>query len=115
MNGILLTVSVIMNLLYSILRNAFCKKDIKNNADLQIFNAVSSFISAITLAVIALVSGSLTMPSTYTLLLGIVFGIATGLGSIMNLKALECGPLSYTSVICSCAMILPPYTSRPRM
>ncbi|MBE5765619.1 MAG: hypothetical protein E7335_00380 [Clostridiales bacterium] len=107
MNAILLTVSVIMNLLYSVLRNSFCKKSQPNNSDMQVFNAVSSLISAITLAMIALVSNTLTMPSTYTLLLGIVFGIVTGVSSIMNLKALECGPLSYTSIICSCSMIIP--------
>ena len=108
MNGILLAVSVVMNLLScGILRNDFCKKEIAGNADLNAFNSVSSLLSAATLAVIALVSGSLCAPSAYTVVLGIVFGIATALCAILHMKALENGPLSYTSVICSCAMVIP--------
>ena len=108
MNGLLLAVSVVMNLLScGILRNDFCKKEITGNADLNAFNSVSSLLSAATLAVIAAVSGSLCAPSAYTIVLGIVFGIATALCAILHMKALENGPLSYTSVICSCAMVIP--------
>ncbi|MBQ4088520.1 MAG: EamA family transporter [Clostridia bacterium] len=108
MNGLLLAVSVVMNLLScGILRNDFCKKEITGNADLNAFNSVSSLLSAGTLAVIALVSGSLCVPSAYTVVLGIIFGIATALCAILHMKALENGPLSYTSVICSCAMVIP--------
>lgn len=108
MNGLLLAVSVVMNLLScGILRNDFCKKEITGNADLNAFNSGSSLLSAATLAVIALVSGSLCAPSAYTVVLGIVFGIATALCAILHMKALENGPLSYTSVICSCAMVIP--------
>ena len=108
MNAMLLILSVVMNLLScGILRNEFCKKEIKSDADLHVFNAFSSVLSAVTLAIIALISGSLGMPSLYTLLLGIVFGIATALCAILHMKALESGPLSYTNVICSCAMVIP--------
>ena len=108
MNWLLLAVSVVMNVLScGILRNDFCKKEIAGNADLNAFNAVSSILSAVTLAVIAAVSGALSMPSVYTLLLGVVFGLATALCAILNMKALESGPLSYTGVICSCAMVIP--------
>lgn len=108
MNAMLLILSVVMNLLAcGILRNEFCKKEIQNDADLHVFNAFSSILSAVTLAVIALISGSLGMPSLYTLLLGIVFGVATALCAVLHMKALESGPLSYTNVICSCSMVIP--------
>ena len=108
MNAVLLAVSVVMNLLScGILRNDFCKKEIKGNADLNVFNGFSSLLSAGTLAVIALVMGQLTVPSLYTLALGVVFGLATALCAILHMKALESGPLSYTNVICSCAMVIP--------
>jgi len=108
MNWLLLIVSIIMNLLScGILRNDFCKKEIASEADLHLFNALSSVFSAVTLAVIALFLGDLCVPSLYTLLMGIVFGLATAAGAILYMKALECGPLSYTSVICSCAMVIP--------
>lgn len=108
MNALLLIVSVIMNLLScGILRNDFCKNEIKSNADLYAFNAVNSLISAATLAVIALVGGSLCLPSMFTVLWAIAFGMATALCAIMVMFALESGPLSYTNVIVSCAMVIP--------
>lgn len=108
MNGLLLGVSVAMNLLScGILRNDFCKNEIVGDADLNAFNSVSSLFSAVTLVVIALVSGRLCVPSAYTLAMGAAFGLATALCAILNMKALENGPLSYTSIICSCAMVIP--------
>ncbi len=108
MNVLLLIVSIVANLFcFGILRNDFCKKDCANDADLQLFNGISSIFSALTLVVIALISGSLCMPSMYTVLLGVVFGMATALCAVFNMKALECGPLSYTSVIGSFAMVIP--------
>lgn len=108
MNAVLLAVSVFMNLVAcGILRNDFCKREVESGADLYIFNAISSVVSAGILAVIALVGGSLGLPSLYTLIWGVVFGLATALCAIFALKALECGPLSYTNVIGSCAMVIP--------
>ena len=97
-----------MNLFsYGIVRNEFCKKDVRSNSDLNIFNALSSLISMVTLAAVSACTSTLTIPSLYTILLGIVFGISTALCAILNMKALESGPLSYTSVIVSCAMVIP--------
>ncbi len=108
MNVLLLAVSVIMNLLSAgILRNHYCKNEIRSNADLHTFNAISSILSALTLALIAWMSGSLGIPSLYTLLLGVAFGIVTALCAVLHMKALEIGPLSYTNVIVSCGMVIP--------
>lgn len=108
LNISLLFVSIIMNLFScGILRNEFCKKDVKNNSDLYIFNTLSSILSMLTLFVIAFISGSIRIPSLYTISLGFIFGIATALCAIFNMKALEKGPLSYTTVIISCSMIIP--------
>lgn len=108
MNAFLLIFSVIMSLLScGILRNEFCKKELAGNSDLYIFNTVNSVLSAITLTIVAAVSGSLCVPSMYTLLMGIVFGMATALCAILSMIALESGPLSYTNVIVSCAMVIP--------
>ncbi len=108
MNAVLLTLSIIMNLIsYGVVRNEFCKEDVKNNSDLSIFNAISSLVSMVILTVICAVSSSLSLPSMYTILLGIVFGLSTALCAILNLNALKSGPLSYTNVIVSCAMVIP--------
>lgn len=108
MNGLLLGVSVVMNLLScGILRNDFCKNEIEGDADLNAFSGACSLIAAAALAVISLVTGDMCAPSTYTLAMSVAFGLATALCAILNMKALENGPLSYTSVICSCAMVIP--------
>lgn len=108
MNAILLTISIIMNLIsYGIVRNEFCKKDVNNNSDLNVFNAVSSLVSMLSLTVICAFSSTLSLPSMYTVLLGIIFGLITALFTILNMKALESGPLSYTNVIVSCSMVIP--------
>lgn len=108
MNILLLIVSIILSLLScGILRNEFCKKELAGNSDLYLFNTVNSVLSAITLAIVAAVSGSLCVPSLYTLLMGTIFGMATGLCAILCMIALEKGPLSYTNVIVSCAMVIP--------
>lgn len=108
MNALLLIFSVIMSLLScGILRNEFCKKELAGNSDLYIFNTVNSLLSAVTLLVVAAISGSLCVPSLYTALMGVLFGLATALCAILSMIALESGPLSYTNVIVSCAMVIP--------
>jgi len=111
MNVALLIVSILMNLVASsILKNDFCKKEVKNNGDLYAFNALTSVLSVVTLGIMAVVMGSLTSVSMYTVLLGILFGIVTALAAIFNMKALECGPMSYTSVIISCSLVIPSFS-----
>lgn len=108
MNALLLIFSVIMSLLScGILRNEFCKKELAGNSDLYIFNTFNSVLSAITLTIVAAISGTLCVPSLYTLLMGIVFGFATASCAVLSMIALESGPLSYTNVIVSCAMVIP--------
>lgn len=110
-NYLLLTVSILMNLAAnSVLKNDFCKKEIKNNADLYAFNGLNSVLSVVTLTVLAVVMGSLTSVSLYTILLGLVFGLVTALAAVFNMKALECGPMSYTSVIISCSLVIPSFS-----
>ncbi len=108
MNVLLLVSSIILNLFgVGILRNDFCKKENENQADLHTFNALSSVISAITLLIVAAISGAVCVPSLYTLLMGIVFGFATALAAVWHMRALESGPLSYTNIITSCSMVIP--------
>ena len=108
MNALLLVLSIIMNLLaYGVLRNEFCKKEVRCAADLHIFNALYSVLSAVTLAIIALCTGSLCMPSLYTVAMGVGYGVITALCAVFTMKGLETGPLSYTNVIVSCGMVIP--------
>lgn len=106
LNYILLAFSVAITLTYGLIRNALSKNHVKNKSDYQVFNAVSSAISALVLIVIAFITKA-ALPSVYTLLLGVIFGILTALASIFNMRALEVGPLSYTTLICTSSMIIP--------
>ena len=108
MDALLLVFSIIMNLLaYGVLRNEFCKKEVRCAADLHIFNALYSVLSAVTLAIIALCTGSLCLPSMYTIAMGVGYGVITALCAVFTMKGLETGPLSYTNVIVSCGMVIP--------
>ena len=58
-------------------------------------------------AVIFVIWGGLSAFSGYTLLLGAVFGIVITVQQLTNLKALECGPLSLTTVLISLSSLIP--------
>ncbi|MBQ6419611.1 MAG: EamA family transporter [Clostridia bacterium] len=108
MNIILLIFSIAMNLLScAFLRNDYCKREIRNPRDLYVFNACSGAVSAVVLLLISLIMGDFCAPSLYTLVLGIVFGVATALCAVFGMMALETGPLSYTNIISSCSMVIP--------
>jgi len=67
-----------------------------------IFTALSS----ITAAAVLLCWGGIGQISTYTLLLGVAFGAITAIQGITNFAALQCGPMSYTTVIISFSTLI---------
>jgi len=108
MNWFLLTFSIVMETIANgILRNEYSKKEIKNAADLYLCNSVASLGAAVTLAIVALIMGANLVPSLYTVLMAILFGLVTAGATLFSMKALSTGPLSYTNVICCCSMIIP--------
>lgn len=108
MNAVLLLISIFTNLIsYGIIRNEFCKKDVKSTSDLNLFNTLSGLVSMITLLIICTLTSTLTAVSPYTAFLAVIFGVSTALCALFNMKALETGPLSYTNVIVSCSMVIP--------
>lgn len=106
MNYFLLAVSIIVTLVYNLVRNAFSKRHMQTQADLQLFNLACSAVSALVLLAVALLSNA-APPSGYTLLLGLVFGILTALAALFNIQALGCGPVSYTTLIVTSSMMIP--------
>lgn len=106
---LLLAFSVCITLTFCIIRNSISKKHIKNSADLQLFNAISSAASAVLLIVFALVTGA-AAPSLYTVVLGVVFGVFTAVQSLTHMQALKIGPLSYTTLIVTAAMLIPAFS-----
>lgn len=107
MNYLLLAFSVLVSVSVGISRNKYSKNEIGSQSDLHLLNIVTGLLSVVTLGVIAWVSGGLFLPSGYTVFMGAAYGLATVLGAICTLLALGAGPLSYTTVITSCSMVIP--------
>lgn len=75
-----------------------------DRADVRhLYNAACGAISA----VIFLLWGGMTSLSWFTVLLGVAFGIVITVQQITNMRALECGPLSYTTVLISLSTLIP--------
>ena len=76
----------------------------------NIYNTVSTGVSAVALAIMAICFygvASISSASLFTVLLAVAFGIVTALQQLMMLKAFEVGPFAYTSVITSLSMLIP--------
>ncbi len=65
-----------------------------NMASIFLFNAVSSIVAAGVLLL-----WGVSVPSAFTIWLGILFGVVTALQALAYLWALQIGPMSYTAVI----------------
>lgn len=101
---LLLYISILITLLYGLLRNVYSKKYVKRNADIYLLNTLSTVFSII---VILIFSGGISEMSFYTIALGILYGVSTLGSTILNILALTLGPFSYTSVIISSSMLIP--------
>ena len=67
-------------------------------------------MSSIAAAVVLVCWGGLGKVSSFTALLAVVFGIVTALAAFSGLRALEYGPWSYTSVVCSFSTLIPAFS-----
>ncbi len=101
-NWILLAVSMAFCLGGDILRKWFTERH--GEAQWKIFtcNTVCSLVACLVL----LLWGGIGSVSLFTALLGVLFGTVTALQAITTMKALQAGPMSYTTVIISCSTIL---------
>ena len=107
-NYLLLAVSIVSSIFAcAVARNDYSKKCAAHNGDLFLFNTASAFLSLVTLATISLVKGELCVPDAYTVWMGAMYGLCTALCALLNMMALQTGPLSYTNTIVFCAMVIP--------
>ena len=86
----------------AIVRKIFTGKTAGSLRWLYIFNIVCSLLPC----GILLVWGGMGTVSLFTLLLGCLFGIVTVAQTVFSMKALETGPMSYTTVICSFSTVI---------
>lgn len=102
-NTVKLLISLFANLSGGIIKKNINDKYANNIFTYQFYNCIVSLISAITLL---LLSENLGV-SLFTVGLALLFGIITLLQQITNMKALESGPFSYTTVIISLSTLIP--------
>ena len=84
-------------------RAYFCKRVTSDVKDYYLFNAL---ISLLGFGVLFALGNFDTSISSYTLMLGIAFGIVTMVSSVFNTIAINLGPLSYTMVILNSSTIV---------
>lgn len=104
-----LCLSVFSTAFYFIIINFLSKKYAKEDADYQYINLISCTVS-MSLILICTIVIHVDTPSMYTVFLGLVFGIFTTLDNVFKMRALECGPMSYTSFITYSSMIIPAFS-----
>ncbi len=100
---LLLGISLAGSLTGSVVKKTLSDRYRNGNFERFLFSAVTSAVAAAGLAVY---SGSLRA-SGFTILLGAVFGLTTAIQSVFNMRAIETGPYSYTTVLGSLSMIIP--------
>ncbi len=108
MNYLLLFLSVTVNAAYASLHNYLGKHKIRTAADNYTINTFTYGVGAILLLLYMALTWS--RMSIFTVLFGLLFGFVTALGGVYELKALSCGPMSFTVLIATSSMILPAFS-----
>ena len=98
----MLALSMSMSLFGSIGRKLFAQNTTGSTAGIFWLSSICSAMSAL---VLVLMAGFLKA-SLFTWLLGIAFGIVNMLQTVTQMKALECGPMSYTRVMLYCSTVI---------
>jgi len=83
--------------------NKVCKKNLKNSIQIDSYNVIPYTVCSIVFGVM-LLGGKISL---FTVLLGLVFGIVTAIGTFYRLMALTVGPMHVTLLITTSSMIIP--------
>lgn len=100
---VLLIVTLVFGLTVNLLRKVLSNRYEHGMRALLFHSAVVS----LTMAIAMLVTASSLSCSLFTLWFGVLFGVVNTTQQVTNLKALELGPLSYTSVLISLSSLIP--------
>lgn len=100
---VLLVCSLFAVVLGTVIKKYYMRESVKGLTPVFLYNAITGLVSAI----IIFFWGGIDKVSLFTLLLGIVFGLITTLQTITLLKAMEIGPMSYTTLINSFSTLIP--------
>ena len=94
-----ITSMVVQNSIY----NNVSKKTLNTNAKLHKYNMLA-YLVCIVLFGLFMLGESI---SVYTVLLGLVFGVATALSNLYRMMALSSGPMHITLLVTTSSMIIP--------
>lgn len=100
---LLMGLSMAVALLSGVGTKLYLNKYNKGLGTRYLFSTVQTLLAVIALLIIG---GNFNV-SVFTLLLGLGFGLLTGIQKVFNMKALEIGPWAYTTVISSLSTIIP--------
>lgn len=103
---ILLFLSMFAGSLYSCCSKFFSQRYASNAADNALYTFGTSLVTTVILLAFMLAEGFKGI-STFTLLVALAFGVTTALKSIIYIKTLSLGPLSFTTIINSSSSIIP--------
>jgi drug/metabolite transporter (DMT)-like permease len=98
----LLIISMAACLFCAVIKKIYTRDSSGNLTYIHSFNAVAGIVSAIVL----FLWGGFGECSLYTAILGAVFGVVTSLQYIFMMKALQLGPLSFTTVISAFSTVI---------
>jgi drug/metabolite transporter (DMT)-like permease len=101
--AIMLTISTGAAVLQNGLFNKVCKKNLKSDGDLHLFNVIGYMVCTILFGALNLFSGSYSL---YTVLVGLVFGLVTALSTYFKMTALNKGPMHITVLIGTASTIV---------
>lgn len=99
---VLFVITMCAYLLGSIVRSVFSKKISESMFGYYLYNGVCCIVCGLTLFFLA---GCKLTFSTYSVLLGLLFGFVVAVQQVSNSAALSIGPLSYTEVIVSLSTV----------
>lgn len=103
---VLLALSVVIAVVQYNLYNSFGKKHIRVLSDSFLFNGISFLFAFVVLLCFFLFSGFRSF-SLYSIGLGAVYGLLAAGAFVFLVRAMAAGPLSYTTLISSCSMVIP--------
>ncbi len=100
---VLLIVTLLANTIATVLRGIYGKK---YSATVSGYHILNIFVSIISAAVPAVISGFSLNCSLFTFLLAAVFGLVTSVQCITYMKAIAVGPISLTTVLVSMSTVI---------
>lgn len=107
MNYLLLLISVFAGTGNDTVYNIYTKDKARRPSDFYLVNCITTLLAC---ALLLPFCNFAKLPSAYTLMLGVIFGLLTLTAAFAYLRALAVGPMSYTALISTSSMIIPSFS-----